>query len=163
MSYRKALLSKRFDGRIIPKNGLIIAFGNETMNSMKTRSIILLLVVSLSSFAFTFDVIDDIAGAIRSGNPKNISKFFIENIDLKVIDQEDVYSKQQAEMILKDFFAKHPVKSYTVAHKSDPKNGSQYVIGTLETTSGKFRTYFLIKATGGQTLIQQFRIETENE
>jgi len=130
---------------------------------MKTKSIILLVIISITSFAFKADVIDDIAGSIRSGNPKNISRFFIDNIDLKVIEQEDVYSKQQAEMILKDFFSKHPVKAYTVAHKSDPKNGSQYVIGTLETTNGKFRTYFLIKTAGAQTLIQQFRIETENE
>ncbi len=130
---------------------------------MKIRTALLLFIVTISSFAFTLDVIDDIAAAVRSGNPKNISKFFIDNIDLKVIEQEDVYSKQQAEMILKDFFAKHAVKSYTVAHKSQPKAGSQYVIGTLETANGKFRTYFLIKTTGASTLIQQFRIETENE
>ncbi|MDQ3047589.1 MAG: DUF4783 domain-containing protein [Bacteroidota bacterium] len=130
---------------------------------MKIRSFILLLVLSISSFSFTVDVIDDIAGAVRSGNPKNISNFFIENIDLKVIEQEDVYSKQQAEMILKDFFGKHPVKSFTVAHKSQPKAGSQYVIGSLDTSNGKFRIYFLIKTTGTQTLIQQFKIETENE
>jgi len=130
---------------------------------MKTKSLIVLLLVACSAFAFKIDTIDDIAAAIRSGNPKNISRFFIDNIDLKVIEQEDVYSKQQAEMILKDFFGKHAVKSYTVAHKSEPKNGSQYVIGTLETVNGKFRTYFLIKTTGAQTLIQQFRIETENE
>jgi Domain of unknown function (DUF4783) len=130
---------------------------------MKTKAIFFLFIISLSSLAFKIDVIDDIASSIRSGNPKNISKFFIDNIDLKVVDKEDIYSKQQAEMILKDFFTKHAVKSYTVAHKSEPKAGSQYVIGTLETTNGKFRTYFLIKTTGAQTLIQQFRIETENE
>ncbi|MDF2436122.1 MAG: hypothetical protein K0Q95_498 [Bacteroidota bacterium] len=129
---------------------------------MKTKTIVALFVIALSSLAFKLDITDDVASAIRSGNPKNISRFFIENIDLKVIDQEDVYSKQQAEMILKDFFTKHPVKSFNVAHKSEPKNGSQYVIGTLETTNGKFRTYFLIKPSGAQTLIQQFRIETEN-
>jgi hypothetical protein len=130
---------------------------------MKTKAFFALLIVAISAFAFRMDVIDDIASAIRSGNPKNISKFFIENIDLKVIEQEDVYSKQQAEMILKDFFTKHAVKSFTVAHKSEPKNGSQYVIGTLETTNGKFRTYFLLKLAGAQPLIQLFRIETENE
>jgi hypothetical protein len=130
---------------------------------MKTKAIILLLVVSISSVAFMPDVIDGIATAIRSGNPGNISKYFIENIDLKVISQEDVYSKQQATMILKDFFAKHPIKTYTVAHKSEPKNGSQYVIGELDTTNGKFRVYFLIKTTGSETLIQQYRIETGNE
>ena len=130
---------------------------------MKTRSLILLVVIATVSFAFRADVIDDIAAAIRSGNPKNISKYFIDNIDLKILEQEEVYSKQQAEMILRDFFGKHPVKTYTVAHKSEPKNGSQYVIGTLETANGKFRTYCLVKTSGSQTLIQQFRIETENE
>jgi hypothetical protein len=130
---------------------------------MKTKAILLLCIVSISSFAFSIDIVDGIATAIRSGNPKNISKYFIENIDLKVIDKEDVYSKQQSEMILKDFFGKHPVKSYTIAHKSEPKSGSQYVIGTLETDNGKFRVYFLIKTAGSTTLIQQFRIETENK
>ena len=130
---------------------------------MKTKSAIVLFIICISSFAFKADVIDDIASAIRSGNPKNISKYFIENIDLKIVEQENVYSKQQAEAILKDFFTKHIVKSYTVAHKSEPKNGSQYVIGTLDTSNGKFRTNIFIKTTGAQTLIQQFRIEKENE
>ncbi len=130
---------------------------------MKTKAILLLFFVSISTFAFSADIIDGIATAIRSGNPKNISKYFIENIDLKVIDKEDVYSKQQAEMILKEFFGKHPIKNYTIAHKSEPKGGSQYVIGTLETDNGKFRVYFLIKTSGSNTLIQQFRIETENK
>lgn len=130
---------------------------------MKTKAVIALFIFAFSSFAFRIDVIDDVASAIRSGDPKNISRYFIESIDLKIIEKEDVYSKQQAEMILRDFFTKHPVKSFTIAHKSEPKNGSQYVIGTLETSNGKFRTYFLIKPSGAQTLIQQFRIETENE
>ena len=130
---------------------------------MKTKSFVILLLFTFTASVVAADVIDDIAIAIRSGNPKNISKYFIENVDLKIIEQEDVYSKQQAEMILKDFFSKHAVKSFTIAHKSEARNGSQYVIGTLETGNGKFRTYFLIKTTGGKTLIQQFRIETENE
>src|SRR6185295_452443 len=125
---------------------------------MKLKIVIGLLLIS-ASYSFTVDVIDDIAGAIRTGNPKSISSYFIENVDLKVIDQEDVYSKQQAEMILKNFFTKHPVKTFSIAHKSVEKNGSQYIIGTLETANGKFRTYFLIKTTGGKTLIQQFKIE----
>ncbi len=130
---------------------------------MKTKSFIILFLFAFTTAVFAADVIDNIAAAIRSGNPKNISKYFIENIDLKIIEQESVCSKQQAEMILKDFFTKHPIKSYTIAHKSDAKNGSQYVIGTLETDNGRFRTNFFIKTSGGQTLIQQFRIETENE
>lgn len=130
---------------------------------MKAKAIILLLAVFITAVAFVPDVIDGIASAIRSGNAGNVSKYFIENVDLKVISQEDVYSKPQAEMILKNFFAKHPVKSYTIVHKSEPKNGSQYVIGTLDTANGKFRVNFVVKTTGSESLIQQFRIETGNE
>ena len=107
------------------------------------KTLLSFLIASFLSVSFTIDMIDDVASAIRSGNPKNISKYFIENIDLKVIEQEDIYSKQQAEMILKDFFTKHSVKSFTIVHRSAPKNGSQYIIGTLETLNGRFRVYFL--------------------
>lgn len=127
------------------------------------KTISFLLSVSLLFLSFTLDMADDIAAAIRTGNPKNITNYFIESVDLKVIDQEDVFSKQQSEMILKDFFLKHPVKSFSIVHKSAPKNSSQYIIGTLETTNGKFRVYFLSKTIGNETLIQQFRIENENE
>ena len=130
---------------------------------MKKHSAIILLFISIVSFSFCLEIIDEIATAIREGNPKNISKHFIERIDMKVVEKEDVYSKQQAEMILKDFFTKHPVKSFEIIHKSAPKNGSQYVIGTLITSNGTFRTYFLSKTTGTVNLIQQFRIENSND
>ena len=37
--------------------------------------------IVVSTFSFTLEVVDDIANAIRSGNPKNISAYFIDNID----------------------------------------------------------------------------------
>lgn len=114
---------------------------------------------------FAQDNTNAIATAVKSGSAKEISKFFSDDVDMKILDKEDVYSKAQAELILKDFFSKNPVKTFTLAHKSAPnaKNGSQYVIGTLETGNGKYRTYFLLKNTGTQQQIQQFRIEADNE
>lgn len=126
--------------------------------------------MAIFMFLFSFvasaqDNTNAIAAAVKSGSAKDISKFFSDDVDMKIIDKEDVYSKAQAELILKDFFSKHPVKSFTLAHKSAPnaKNGSQYVIGTLETGNGKYRTYFLLTSAGAQQLIQQFRIEADNE
>ena len=130
---------------------------------MKTS--ILVIFMFMFSFAFAQDNTNAIAAAIKSGNAKEISKYFSDDVDMKILDKEEVYSKAQAELILKDFFAKHPVKSFALAHKSAPnaKNSSQYVIGTLETANGKYRTYFLLKTTGTQQQIQQFRIEADNE
>lgn len=126
-------------------------------------SFLTLLFVAFSNIFFLSDVSDDIAVAIRSGNAKEISKHFSDNIDLKILDKEDIYSKAQSELIIKDFFIKHPVKTFTIVHKSASKNDAQYAIGLLETSNGKFRIYFLLKKNADKLLIQQFRIESENE
>ena len=127
------------------------------------RIITVLLFFFSTSLLAGNDISDDIASAVRTGNSKELSKYFTDNIELKILDVEEIYSKAQAELIIKEFFSKHPVKSYTVAHKSAAKNESLFAIGTLETTNGKFRIYFLLKKTADKSLIQQFRIETENE
>ena len=113
-------------------------------------------------FESVLDISDDVAAAVKTGNASNVSKFFSANVDLKIFDKEDVYSKAQAELILKDFFAKNPIKSFTVLHKPTAKNGDQSVIGTYESSSGKkFRIYFLLKKDTGSFLVQQLRIDSD--
>jgi hypothetical protein len=128
---------------------------------MNVKLYIVLLFLSFKAFSAS-DITEEITAAIKSGNSKALSAFFTDNVDLKVLAQEDVYSKAQAELIIKDFFAKHPVKSFSIEHKST-KNESQFAIGKLETSNGKFRVYFLLKKPAGKLKIQQFRIEPENE
>lgn len=109
------------------------------------------------------DISDEIALAIKGGNAAGISRFFAASVDLKVLEKENIYSKSQAELILKDFFSKHIIKNFSIAHKSALKNDSQFAIGTLETPTGKFRVNFVMKTTGGTSTITQFRIEQEDE
>lgn len=132
------------------------------LNKKTMRVLFISLLLFVSGNLFSKDLTDDIVSEIRSGNIKEISKYFNDHVDLKIIDKEDSYSKAQAREIIEDFFIKHPVKSFTVAHKSASNSGSSYTIGVLETTNGKFRIYFLLKNIGDKTMIQQFRIETEN-
>jgi hypothetical protein len=124
------------------------------------------LLVLLTAFAFTppteADVAEDIASLFRTGNSKELSKYFEASVDLKILDKEDVYSKAQAELILKDFFAKHTPKSFSLVHNGLSKNGAKFAIGSLVTSSGTFKTYYLLKKTGEQFTIQQLRIETED-
>ena len=110
------------------------------------------------------DISDDVAAAVKTGNAASVSKFFSANVDLKILDKEDVYSKAQAELILKDFFAKNPIKSFAVIHKGTSKNGDQFAIGTFESANGKkFRSYFLFKKEGAALTIQQLRLEEQDE
>lgn len=110
------------------------------------------------------DISDDVAAAVKTGNAASVARFFSASVDMKILDKEDVYSKAQAELILKDFFAKNPVKSFAVMHKGTSKTGDQFAIGTYESASGKkFRTYFLFKKEGAGLTIQQLRFETQDE
>ena len=126
--------------------------------TISTFAFFLLLLQSL--FASTPD---EVANAIKTGDATEIAKHFNDHVDLKILNKEDVYSRSQAELILKDFFSKHPIKTFKIIHKSAPKGDSQYSIGLLETYNGQYRVYFLIKKTVFKVLVCQFRIESENE
>jgi hypothetical protein len=113
-------------------------------------------------FSFLFsgaEVGDEVISALKQGKASELVKYFDEKVSIKIIEQEDVLSKSQAEANLKYFFDKHPVKNFTATHKSSVNNNSQYITGMLETANGKFRVSVLIR----RNLISQFRIENDNE
>jgi hypothetical protein len=126
----------------------------------KLKLIPAFLLISLSIFAL--DIYEDIANAIRSGDAKQLAGFFDNTIDLSIIDQENVYSKAQAEFVIKDFFSKNPPKAFTIIHKGSSPEGTQYAIGNLITTNGKnLRISFYVKNSGGRSSIQELRIEAQ--
>lgn len=122
----------------------------------------LLLTLSLffsGLFCSSVDISEDIIAALKQGKATELVKFFDEKVSIKIINQEDVLSRSQAEANLKYFFDKHTVKNVSSVHVSTVNNNSQYITCSLETANGKFRVSILIR----RNLISQFRIETDNE
>ena len=127
---------------------------------MKIKKLALFLLISTSVMAL--DIYDDVSNAIRSGDAKQIATFFGNTIELTIGDKESIYSKAQAEFILKDFFTKNPPKTFVILHKGASPEGTQYAIGNLLTTNGEnFRTSFYLKISNGKNQLQQLRIENE--
>lgn len=124
------------------------------------------MVFSLSSFSnqnsfIKIDIPPEVFEAMKLGNSSDISKFFNSSVELVILDKDDVYSKQQAEQILKKFFDGNKVKNFKILHQGG-KEGAQYAIGNLMTVAGKqYRVYFLVKENSGKSLIHQLRIEEE--
>lgn len=109
------------------------------------------------------DINTKVSQAIQSSNTSELAKYFNNSIDLTIPDSEGTYSKVQAEQILKSFFSKYPPVSFTINHKGNSKDGSQYAIGTYKSKSVSFRTYYLTKPIGGQLLIHQLKFESREE
>jgi len=134
---------------------------------MKPIRYTLLILFSVSAFLLSFEmdctpsVPDEIYSALRTGNARELAQYFNSNVELVILEKEEVYSKTQAEQVLKDFFSKHFPTGYTKLHEGG-KDASRYVIGKLSTTRGQYRIYFLMKTINGQFAIHQFRIENDN-
>jgi hypothetical protein len=132
---------------------------------MKFKNIILVIILSL--FLNTLNAQEQakipagISIALKAGNASELSKYFNSTIELQLIDKEDFYKKAMAEAVLKDFFASHPTRDFSIKHQG-AKSDAQYAIGTLKTDRGDFRVYFLLKKAENELLIYLMRIEVEN-
>ncbi len=126
---------------------------------MKTIFTILLTgsVLLLSSFKMQSSI-DEVIGALRSGNSSELSKFFDENVELTLPDKSDSYSKAQAQLIVKDFFGNNGVKGFDLKHKGDSPGG-HFAIGTLQTNSGNFRTNVFMKMKNNSEVIKEIRFQ----
>ena len=124
--------------------------------------IFLVLFLSITGRTLAADLPSGIINSLKTGNSKELSKYFNTNIDLTIKEKQDIYSKTQAEIILKEFFSKNVPTNFTVIHQGG-KEGSQYVIGNLATSTGTFRITLALKSQDNTLLIQQLRIETGND
>ena len=115
---------------------------------------ILALIFCLSSFVS----VDDVISAIKNGSASQLSKFFDNTIQITLPDKTNAYSKSQGELVLKDFFDKNMVKDFVIVHKGE-NGGSQFIIGTLDTKNGEYRTTIYIKQKGDKQLLQELRFE----
>jgi hypothetical protein len=112
--------------------------------------------------ASTQGVVDNIKQALKTGNATLLSEHFNNAVSLTLPGYENIYSHQQARMILEDFFRKFPPRDFSIVHQGASKDGSQYSIGLLKTAKKEFRVYFLLKDNRQKLLIHQLRFEPEN-
>ena len=125
------------------------------------------LTISILLFVFAFtlskanNIPNELVVCFKTGNSKALANYFFSNIELQVLEDENVYSKAQAEQIIKRFFEQNKPADFVILHQSG-KDGSEYAIGTLHTSTGKFRVYFLLKTQGASKYIHQLTIKKEN-
>lgn len=124
------------------------------------RPILLVFALLFATGLFAQDAVkDQVVEAMNTGNSRDLAALFIANIDLTVKETADVYSKAQAEQILRKFFNDHPPVGLVIEHSGVSKSGDKYFIGILRTRNGYFRTTFFLKRTDTTFQVKQLRIE----
>ena len=106
------------------------------------------------------EVPEEIIQSLKTGDSKTLSEYFNQNVEMVVLDNDNVYSKAQAQQIVSKFFSNNKPENFNVIHQGG-NEGAQYVIGNLVTNKGSFRVYFLLKKNNGKDYIHQLRIEEQ--
>ena len=113
----------------------------------------------VNPFVSSGQIPQQIITGLKAGDAKIVASHFYENIELVVIDRELVCSQAQGEQILKDFFVRYKPSDFKITHQGSAD--SSYAIGKMQTASGNFRVYFLLKSNGGKAQIVQLRIDKD--
>ena len=106
-------------------------------------------------------IFDNIGKAFREGDASQLAVNFASSFDIILPGNEGTFSKQQAEMILKDFFSKNKPKGFVINHQGTSNDGSRYAIGTYKTVNQNYRAYILLKSFGNKLLISQLQLEKD--
>lgn len=118
-------------------------------------------VFSITVFQQKADPVERTAALIRQNSIKELAKTFAPNIELTVPGEEGVYSREKAETILTNFFAKNPVAGIKIIHRVVSNPDMPFAVCTLTTKNGNFRTSFSLRNSNGNFIVSELRIEEE--
>ena len=116
-----------------------------------------LWLVFSASFFQPSDISKDIETAMKAGSAKELVKFFNETVEVKIDGSSSNYTKNQSEMVLRQFFQKNPVRGFSYIHQGSSPEGLKYVIGKYQFDGGSYRTLMFLKKTS-----QGYRIDMLN-
>ncbi|MDN3668991.1 DUF4783 domain-containing protein [Echinicola jeungdonensis] len=83
--------------------------------------------------------VEEISLSIKAGSSKALSSYFGENVELSINGNQGDYSKNQAELVIRDFFKKFPPSNFDIVHKGKSSNQIQYFIGSYQSKEIQFR------------------------
>jgi hypothetical protein len=107
----------------------------------------------------SFDNMDAVVTAIKSGNVTRLSPFFDTRVDISLPDKSDTYSRSQAEMVIGDFFNTNSVQNFKITQQGE-SGGTFFCAGLLITRSGNFRTTLFFKQKGEKHFLQEIRFQS---
>ena len=129
---------------------------------MRTKLILIFvsLLYSISTAsAQQQDVIDTLAKFFNTADASKISTLFSSTLELDILAEENLYSKAQAELIMRDFLSKNKPLSVKIIHRLLSNPNYKLAVLSMATIKDKFRVSISLSTNDESFLIKQIRIE----
>jgi len=105
---------------------------------------------------------EDMVNAIKNNHVEDMVKYFDNIVPITINNTQAIYSRNQAEAVLKDFFEKNIPKDFLIMDNGSPNNSSKFIIGNLITPAGmKYNVYILMKLKDSNYLLQEIKMNKE--
>jgi len=128
----------------------------------------LLLLVSCTLLFFTVQAqnnrppMEDMVNAIKNNRVEDMVKYFDNIVPITINNTQAIYSKNQAEVVLKDFFEKNVPKDFLIMDNGSPNSSSKFIIGNLVTPGGaRYNVYILMKLKNSDYMLQEIKMNKE--
>lgn len=86
-----------------------------------------------------FPQIDQIVLSLKNSSSKDLAQYFDSTVEIKLGDSRGDYSKNQAEIVMRDFFKKFPAVNFLVLQQGESAEKIRYIIGIYQSKSDTFR------------------------
>lgn len=125
------------------------------------KKLLLISFISILLYSFTtHKAIDQIMFSLKTGNVSALMKHIDQNVQISISNKAEVYTQNQAEAVLRDFFKLHPAKDFQLLHQGN-NSGSNFCIGILKTAKGDYRTTFFIKFKDNIEILQEIKFDLQ--
>lgn len=99
------------------------------------------------------EVFNNAQVAIKNGSSKALGRYLMNGVEITLDGKSGTYSRNQAEVILNDFFKKQPPADYQYLHKGSSNNGIRYSIAKYMSGKKKYRVYMVVREKDGSYLV----------
>jgi hypothetical protein len=102
--------------------------------------------------------LSQIEQGLRKGEVKLILPYLHDPVEIAISGKAKMYSRTQAEHVLKDFFKSHPPRGFTFMHRGRSEN-VLYAIGAYHAQSEQWDVSVFGRIERGRYQVEQLRFE----
>ncbi|MFD2035094.1 DUF4783 domain-containing protein [Belliella marina] len=77
--------------------------------------------------------------SFKNGSSRELARFFDNGIELNINGYQGEYSKNQAELVIRDFFKKYPPENFEIIHEGFSGEQIKHYIGTYTSLGESYR------------------------
>jgi glycogen debranching enzyme len=126
------------------------------------KTICFLFILSFSMLQVkAADPVEQTVSLLKQSTWADLYKTFAKNVDLNILGDGDIYAKDQAEIILNNFFTKNQPFTVKLIHQVNSNADLKYMVVALTAKSGTYRTSISLRNNNGTFQINELHIEAE--